>query len=317
MKLFIFILLLSFQAAADSFGTSCPPGMFVQYNQGMGAQCVQNYWTDASVIQGCFGGIPGAPVQNNWFTNFPAPVYQPQAQPWWAYQGNMYYPNMNYPGPWRYPGIQQHYYPGQGQVFAAKPNVYVDSIHDTEKFSFKFISKEKPQFLATTPVLDKSLAWSGSIEKDKFLVDNIYYDYLFYDLRLPLEKMQFEAGLCSSKDEAIEWMLKDLKEMGHSMVSLQDFEEHWRVKIPNYPYYCLYPQYNDQLDPLIPIEIPVSQSKFHRSLYVLLPYESAPSPESNPYEIALPVKDPKSIRPDTRVKREVEFREWGVAFIGL
>lgn len=299
--------------ALQGYQSQCPPGMFMQYSQQYGQTCVQNMWTDTSLI-GCF---PSPQSGNHWFQNFPSPLYQAQVQPWWAYQGNMYYPNMYYPGPWRYPGIQQHYYPGQGQVFAAKPNVYVDSSVPEQSFNFKFSSKEKLSFLATTPALPKSLTWSGKVEQDRFEVDGIFYDYLFYDVRLPLEKMQFEAGVCTTREEAITWMMKDLKEMGHSALSLQDFEEHWRVKIPPYPYYCIYPQYNAQLDPHMPVEISIKQSKFHRSLYILLPYEAAPTPENVVSEIPLPVKDPKEIRPETKVKREVDFREWGVAFLGF
>jgi hypothetical protein len=112
-------------------------------------------------------------------------------------------------------------------------------------------------------------------------------------------------------------MLKDLKDLGHSALSLQDFEEHWRVKIPEYPFYCIYPQYNSQLDALLPVDISIGQSRFYRSLYILLPYQSPPSPQNVVSELPLPVKNPNEIRPDTKVKREVDFREWGVAFLGF
>src|SRR5690606_9079217 len=109
--------------------------------------------------------------------------------------------------------IDSRYYPGEGEIFAAKPNVYVNSVHDHYKFNFKFISARKVHFLATTPLLDKELKWSGKIvEKDKFELEEIYYDYLFYDLRLPRSSMQFTNGLCTNREGAIEWMMKDLRE---------------------------------------------------------------------------------------------------------
>jgi hypothetical protein len=256
------------------------------------------------------------PMVNNPFQGFPGPLYQPQQLPWWAYQGNLYYPNVSYPGPWQYPGIQANHYPGTGEVFAAKPNVYVESINTNKKFEFKFVSQTKPHFLATTPVLEKSLSWSGKIvEKDKFEVDGVFYDYLFYDVRLPKEQMQFEHGVCTSREEAIEWMLSDLKEMKFSTISRQDFEEHWRVKIPDYPFYCIYPQYNRQLDPALPVEIDIEQNTFIRSLYVLVPHKKAPDME-DPQEIPFPTKDPSEFRPGVKITRENMFREWGVAFLG-
>lgn len=283
------------------------------WTQSQGFQCLPRI-NQAPNQSLCIGW--GTPVPTNPFQNFPSPLYQPQVIPWWAYQGNMYYPNLHYPGPWQYPGIQSQYYPGQGQVYAAKPNVYVDSIHKEAKFNFKFVSSSRPHFLATTPVLEKDLSWKGKIiGKDKFELDGIFYDYLFYDLRLPKEKMQFTHGGCANREEAIEFMLQDLKAMNYSAIALQDFEEHWRVKIPDYPYYCVYPQYNRELDSAIPVEIEVSQSSFIRSLYILVPYKTAPD-VAEPGEIPLPVSRPEELRPDTKIQREVMFREWGVAFLG-
>lgn len=173
-----------------------------------------------------------------------------------------------------------------------------------------------PEFLVTTPILGKSLTWSGKIiQSDKFEVDGIYYDYLFYDVRLPKEKMQFENGLCATREGAIEWMIKDLIEMKYSAISLQDFEEHWRVKIPDYPFYCIYPQYNRELDPVLPVEIGLDQSSFIRSLYVLVPHKKEPD-FVDLQEIPLPVGDPGEYRPGSKIKRENMFREWGVAFLG-
>lgn len=309
--LFLFFSLIVFDAKAQVYN-NCPPGMMKTWTQSVGFQCVHRMTFEPQVFQGCFGPVGPA----NPFINFPTPLYQPNVQPWWATQGNYFYPNMYSPGPWQYPGIQQHYYPGQGQVFAAKPNVYVESIHKDKKFDFTFVSPTKPHFLATTPVLDKSLKWSGKIvEKDKFEVDGVFYDYLFYDVRLPKEKMQFDHGVCVTREGAIEWMMKDLKEMKYSSISLQDFEEHWRVKIPDYPFYCIYPQYNSQLDPILPVEIGVDQNTFIRSLYVLVPHKKEPDSE-DPQEIPFPSKDPSEYRPGARILRENMFREWGVAFLG-
>lgn len=310
-------LLMTLMLSVSSFASAlldCGPNLIRIWTQSAGYTCVPRMAVQSPVIEGCFGPVTPQTYNPNLLQI--SPLFPTQVMPWWAYQGNLYYPNMYYPGPWNYPGIQAQYYPGQGQVFAAKPNVYVDSIHKEKKFSFRFVSPERPHFLATTPWLDKTLAWKGKlVEKDKFDVEDTYYDYLFYDVRLPKEKMQFENGLCSTREGAIQWMLKDLSEMKFSSLSLQDFEEHWRVKIPDYPFYCIYPQYNRQLDPLLPVEIDVEQNTFIRSLYVLVPHKKEPDAEE-PQEIPFPISDPSEFRPGTKIKREVEFREWGVAFLG-
>ncbi|MCM2351175.1 MAG: hypothetical protein NDI69_14235 [Bacteriovoracaceae bacterium] len=308
---FLYLVLLLNQVEASSIA-SCPQNMIRVWTQSVGYSCVTKF---NPVEQDPFCAYPN-PLGVNPFQYFPGPLYQAAVMPAWAHQGHLLYPNVGYPGAWSFPGIESRYYPGEGAVFAAKPNVYVESIHNDKKFNFKFISRNKPHFLATTPVLDKTLSWSGKIrEKDKFEIEDVFYDYLFYDLRLPKEKMQFSNGLCSTREGAIEWMLKDLKEMKYSEIAQQDFEEHWRVKIPDYPYYCIYPQYNRELDPIIPVEINLDQTIFIRSLYVLVPHRKVPDMD-DPQEVPLPGKDPSEFRPGSKIQRENMFREWGVAFLG-
>lgn len=313
MRVLLLLLLSTHFSTFASSGMNCGINGMMVWTQTYGMTCVPRYNQQDLVIGGCFS----LPITNNsWMNGFPPQLFPVNQQPWWASQGHLYYPNVNYPGPWNYPGIQARYYPGEGQVFAAKPNVYIDSIHSDQKFSFEFVSSKKPQFLATTPVLEKQ-TWQGKIvEGDKFEVQDVNYDYLFYDVRLPQEKMQFEHGVCATREDTISWMLKDLTEMNYSKIAIQDFEEHWRVKIPDYPFYCIYPQYNRELDPVLPVEISLSQSTFIRSLYVLVPHKKEPDTD-DPQVIPFPSKDPREFRPVTKIKRENMFREWGVAFLGF
>jgi hypothetical protein len=307
---------LTLNPGATNSGLRCPLGQIMAFN-GTTQVCVFSMRpTEIEPMIGGFcgtGNLTGMP--SNPFMNFPTPLYRPN-QPWWAVQGNYYYPNVHYPGPWSWPGIEARYYPGNGQVFAAKPNVYVKSIHPEKKFTFKFTSEEKLHFLATTPILPKDQTWKGKIvDSDKFEMEGTNYDYLFYDIRLPKEKMQFTNGICAPRENAILWMLRDLEEMKFPAIARQDFEEHWRVKIPDYPYYCIYPQYNTQLDTLLPVSIDIDQNVFLRSLYVLVPHQKEPDAD-DPQEIPFPIDDPANFRPKSLIKREIEFREWGVAFLG-
>jgi hypothetical protein len=314
MKVLLLFISLVFSSLVQA--QVCGPQQFRAWTQTRGYFCVNQYPTVVNDCYMCQMNYQATPYLGNWFNGFPAPIYQPQTLPWWAYQGNFHYPNLHYPGAWNYPGINAHHYPGQGEVFAAKPNVYVESIHKDKKFTFSFGSKEDLSFLATTPVLDDKNTWRGKIfDQDKFEVEDVNYDYLFYDIRLPKEKMQFERGLCATREETIKWMLKDLEEMKYPAVALQDFEEHWKVKIPDYPFYCIYPQYTEQLDAALPVNISLEQTRFIRSLFILIPHKEAPDVDV-PQNIPLPVLDPQEIRPVSIIKHENNFREWGVAFLG-
>jgi hypothetical protein len=323
------ILFFTLQVKATSYANpattnliNCGINLIRVWDPRYGYACVPRYNTPTTDCFYCQMQNPQhSPYNNyNWFNQFPPAIYQPVQQPWWATQGNFYYPNLHYPGAWSNhgynPGINPSYYHGEGQVFAAKPNVYVESIHKNKKFSFAFTSKDKIHLLATTPILDENKTWKGKIVNgDRFEIEDVNYDYLFYDLRLPKDKMQFEHGLCATRSDAIAWMLKDLKEMQYPAIAVADFEEHWMVKIPDYPYYCIYPQYNNQLDPAIPTSISIPDTKFTRSLYVLVPHRKAPDAEES-QNIPLPKNDSSSLRTIPTFKHETMFKEWGVAFLG-
>ena len=311
----ILALIFVFQVQAD-----CKPGQIRHWSKDSGYACierVQDTVSDCVTCDGCLGKI------NNFedlFSSFPNAIYRPDQIPWWALQGNLQYPNLHYPGAWNNkkinPGIEAKYYPGEGEVHALKPNIYIESVHDEKKFNFAFTSKEELSFLATTPPLDEKNNWKGKIiNKDRFEVEGIYYDYLFYDIRLPKAKMQFERGLCTNRDEAIKWMLQDLTEMKYPPIALQDFEEHWKVKIPDLPFYCIYPQYNQQLDAVLPVSIGLEQSQLIRSLYVLIAHKKEPD-MAEPQAIPFPTLDSAEIRPVVSIKYENMFKEWGVAFLG-
>lgn len=300
---------------------NCKPNQIRAWNKETGFSCVQRFQPVVKDCVTCEGCQDKVQTFETLFASFPAAIYEPKPLPWWGQQGNLHYPNLHYPGAWTEqngsPGINAKYYSGSGEVHALKPNIYIESIHPEKKFTFAFTSKTEQSFLATTPPLDeKNNSWSGKIiNHDRFEVDDINYDYLFYDIRLPKEKMQFERGLCATRDEAIKWMLKDLTEMKYPAIALQDFEETWKVKIPDYPFYCIYPQYNQQLDEVLPVTISLEQSKLTRSLYVLIPHKKEPDVDE-PQEIPFPVLDSVEVRPSSLIKYENMFKEWGVAFLG-
>lgn len=232
--------------------------------------------------------------------------------PWWAIQGRFSYPNFNYPGAWQGRGINQDYYPGQGSVFAAKPNVYIEN-KSGKLTTFRWNFLKKQEFLVTTPKLEGHKSWSGLVTQDSFRVENVGYDYLFYDLRLPLESTQFEKGYCVNQQDLIAMMISELQELKYPAKSVDDFYEHWPHKIPQYPHYCVYPQFNDELDKAIPVAIFPAKAKLVRTLFVVVPYQKMPRDPAQAKPL-LPTKDHRENRPLVRGE-EFTFYEWGVAFL--
>jgi hypothetical protein len=176
---YFFTLLFATQALAN-----CRSGQLRVWKKDSGYACVQRFQAAPSDCVSCQGQAQKSPLLEKMFANFPAPVYQPKSLPWWAHQGNFHFPNLHFPGAWtnqkRSPGIDAKYYPGQGEVHALKPNIYVQSIHAEKKFTFSFSSKEALSFLATTPALDEKNSWSGKIVKnDRFEVEDILLRHPF------------------------------------------------------------------------------------------------------------------------------------------
>jgi hypothetical protein len=245
---------------------------------------------------------------------FNSPMMNPmmnQMMPWWGMKGNMYYPNMNFPGAWQGHGMNHQHYPGNGPVMMAKPNIYVEAKEEIE-FELEF-TDPKQEFLATTPYLEEGNKWKVKVKDEKFNVDGVDYGYLFYDARGALKHFQFADGVCSSREAMIEMMEKDLKALGHSKRSLKDFSVHWRVKIPNYPYYCLYPQYNQEMDKAVPINVSV-EAEVSRVLYIVVPYQTLELKNTDVFP-PLPVNDFTAKRPKVKQQTKLYLKEWGVAFL--
>jgi hypothetical protein len=314
----VFALTLSFSSVWASSMITCPPGQArLSHPQG-GLYCAPLYQAFPQAPMDCYV-CQQAYYQRQMQT---APWMMPQAQlpwgynpysPWWAQQGRMTYPNFSYPGMWQYPGVQAHHYPGGGGVFAAKPNVYVkNSGVKLASFRMTFDTSKGATFLATTPWL-KEESWEGLVTTDAFRVENVRYDYLFYDARLPHTAMQFRAGWCVDRERLVEGMVQELRELRFSALALQDFKEHWNEKIPQEPVYCVYPQFNAQLDAALPVEI-TPQAPFLRVVFILVPHRQQERLPASVFP-ELPRHSHLPLRPVISEAGPLEYMEWGVAFM--
>jgi len=269
--------------------------------------CNQNYYQQQQQFYGPYNPYAQRPAY---------PFYNPGPTPWWGQQGPIYYNNFNYPGPWTpgAQGIQPHHYPGGGGGFAAKPNIYIQNAQIDNVIEVSFAQEQISEMLVTTPSLDKDNKWQTKPTKDnKFLVDNIEYDYLFYDLRFDHKKLQYSHGFCSDRKTIIDYMLTDLNTLKYSDISVKDFDEHWNQKIPKIKNYCLYPQYNVQLDEAYPIKLK-PQVAITRVLYLVIPHEDSPKVRDGQFP-PLPVGRPQMIRPRLPSSDQMVLKEWGVSFL--
>jgi len=302
----------SFQNPAT---VNCPMGYYrVQPNAFTPSSCVpfgQNMNMGMPFCYHCQNNYWGSQQFNPFMNPYANPFMPNQNLPWWAMQGQMYYPNMHYPGSWHNQGINPNPYPGNGDMVALKPNIYMTSKAPV-KFELEF-TDSKMQFLATTPYLSDGQKWNATVSGESVEVDQVKYGYLFYDARSKLDHLQFEAGVCTTRKELVQIMHADLKNLKHTKRSLEDFMQHWQIKIPDFPYYCLYPQYNDVLDRVFPYRVSTSAS-ISRVLYVVVPYKSLELKQKNVFP-PLPRADFKAQHPTISPDAKLMIQEWGVAFL--
>ena len=81
--------------------------------------------------------------------------------------------------------------------------------------------------------------------------------------------------------------------------------------MPKINFYCMYPQYNKQLDETYPIA--TGGLKLIRSLYLVVPYKNIPKIKKGQFP-SLPIKWTRTDRPSV-VKDEAVLKEWGVSFL--
>ena len=303
-------------ASCPTCVSTCPPGTYV-VNGYASALCVSQYSNNNNQIcvacQGNQGGnLYSYPYYPSYNMNMPW-FYSMNVQPWWVTQGQFYYPNFNYPGAWQNNGIHAQHYPGNNEAVALKPNIYVEHKgYFTQDFKISFDLKEKMEFLATTPKLT-NFSWEGEVKGEKFTVNKVAYDYLFYDARFDHTKLQFEHGACVDKDGLVSLMLKNLKEMTFTQLALKDFEEHWNIKIPSYPFYCVYPQYNKELDVVSPLKFSPEEAHIVRVLFMVVPHEKSPKTLAGQFP-QLPNRSIAAIIPLPK-EAKTTFYEWGVGFL--
>lgn len=239
--------------------------------------------------------------------------------PWWWQTGPINYSNFYSPAPWNYgygyPGVMPQYYPGGGQIFAAKPNLYVEGDAGTKiTVKVNFI-EEGANWLASVPV-HGTQGWSGTlIEKNKIRTDNGTYKYLYSDYRLYGRNFQDNEGFCAERSNLIPKLAIELKNSGFSGREIADFLDYWSVKIPQGDRFCVFPQDERQLNAVAPLDISPKPVSVRRVLFLVQPeggllkngekFTSAPTRSWNPQPLRAVAADSKSIR----------IREWGVGFL--
>lgn len=270
----------------------------------------------------------GCPCYTGQGVQYPSYI-QPNWNPWWMGY-SIYYPNFFYPGAWSNYGLNHGFYPGSGNVAAAKPNLYISGPTNKDlkiKINFKEIRpKIYPTWLATSPeIIDNT--WKINLDKSNLLLSKkARYPFIYYDYRVDDDFFQSQRGFCTDRNEALEKMSQILKETGFKPNEVKDFEEHWRIKMPPQTV-CIFPQSNTELDKIAVLETDPPTNKITRILFIAT-YKSGIEKKrvgkfiKEPLEpwVAPVQRQPSStsrnLKPlkKAHVSANFELREWGIGF---
>lgn len=246
--------------------------------------------------------------QQNWRFNM-----IPTQAPWWSPYGNYNYSNFYRPGAWYNHGLSNHYYPGQGNMVAGKPNLYFHGVEKDLRFVINF--NNKANMLASAPIHNED-GWMLKKDRNKIVVNGNKYDYLYYDYKLDSHSLQSSRGFCGDRHSVFKKMVSALNEMKFKDKEVTDFEDYWSVKLPK-GNFCVYPQSHDELQQIAQWNSSHAPGFFKRVLFVVVPeailgtkyaanFKNRPSQGWNP--ISGVYRHPSSTNP-------LQVHEWGIAFL--
>lgn len=258
----------------------------------------------------CKGAYAPTPIflHGRCFGNFPQPMFTPfiypNRYPWWARNGALNYQYFNYPGAWRNGGIDDRRYPGRGEVHLLKPNIYIKGKVGT-KFHLDFNLKGNSNLIASSPYFGGE-GVDGEIGESGIKIGGINYRYIFYDYRTGKETIQFEKGFCVHYEELLPELISLLKENFFHPDEIDDFNEHWKIKLPKEKFYCVYPQGTKQINKSVELNFGSQKAQIVRLIFIVLPHKVQPVGSQKRW------KSPSVL---ASKKDEIIVREWGVGFL--
>jgi hypothetical protein len=150
-----------------------------------------------------------------------------------------------------------------GQVVAYKPNIYIYP-------QVKSIVSIKLEFPLGGTMIESIPTYSGEwrVEVEPTGKIDGKYDYLFYECQNP-DAYQYHAGWILNRDSLSTFFMTNLFESGFSEHEIRDFTDYWVPRLINYRYYFVYPQYTNDIDQVIKLQINKTPDKLLRLFYVI------------------------------------------------
>lgn len=241
-----------------------------------------------------------------------------------------------------YPYYCTGYYPGTGSVGMGKPNIYVSGPTGTSfKLSLKYA--QESNLLVATPIHGPQ-GWSGTLVNSagqtKLSINQVNYDYLYYDFRTEPTNFQSDASFCVSKSELLPALTDYLTSKNFRKNEINDFTAFWSNRLPPANQYCVYPEENDSIDSIVSLEVTPKPKQITRVWFIIVPNPgqktaSLKRPQLNRFYAANLSRNKKgevllaklrtklsgsvnraiaSAESQDNGDQDLEVREWGVGF---
>lgn len=148
-------------------------------------------------------------------------------------------------------------------VIFRKPNIY---LYPTKTCSLS-VKLEFPiggKIIESIP--DYTNGWDVIVEPSGKI--NNKYDFLFYESENP-GRLQSSAGWVVNKDSLNSFFTQNLSATGFVGNEIKDFIDYWVPRLNDYPHYAIYPQYTQEIEKIIKLNISIKPDNVLRLFYVI------------------------------------------------
>lgn len=155
---------------------------------------------------------------------------------------------------------QDFFFPDHAQAF--KPNIYIYP-EETMELDVNIIFPHGGRITTSVPPYNTD-GWHITVEPSG-IIDG-QYEYLFYESTQP-DYGQYEVGWVVAREELEDFFRDNLAQTGFNEKEIADFVDYWVPRLLEYPYYAIYPQYNDELEEIIKLNFSARPDNLIRLIY--------------------------------------------------
>ena len=148
-------------------------------------------------------------------------------------------------------------------VVVRKPNIYIYPIQ-TLNLTIKLVFPQGGSILESIPFYNG--IWNIEVDPSG-LIDN-QYTYLYYECKIA-DRFNYESGWVVDGNQLEDFFKSNLSKTGFIETEIQDFIDYWIPKLESTNNYLIYPQYNDDIDPLIDVQCSKEPDCVLRLFYVI------------------------------------------------